>query len=92
MHRFARLIAAITLVVAASAGIARAQDSAAMTVGGTTITFGGGLQYLLLPDIKFTGVDSSGSFHRQTNSEFATTAAASAAPSTPRLGFGTAIA
>jgi hypothetical protein len=51
--------------------MARAQDSAAMTVGGTTITFGGGLQYLSLPDIKFTGVDSSGSFHRQTNSEFA---------------------
>jgi hypothetical protein len=87
MHRFARLIAAITLVVAASAGMARAQDSAAMTVGGTTITFDGGLQYLSLPDI-ITGVASSGSFH----ANLPTTAAASAAPSTPRLAFGTAIA
>jgi hypothetical protein len=50
--------------------MARVQDSAATTVGGTTLTFGG-LQYLSLPDIKFTGVASSGSFHRQTNSEFA---------------------
>jgi len=79
MHRFARRIATNTLVIAASASLARAQDSAAMTVGGATITFGGGLQYLSV-DIKFTGVDSSGSFHQQTNSEFATTAAVSAAP------------
>jgi hypothetical protein len=71
MHRFARLIAAVILVAATSAGTASARDSAAMTLGGTTITFGGGFQYLSLPDIKFTGVGSAGSFHRQTNSEFA---------------------
>ena len=70
MHNFARLIAVVAFGAAgaASAGAALAQDS--MTVNGTTITVGGGGQYLSLPDIKFTGVGSPGSFHRQTNDNF----------------------
>jgi len=69
MHNFARLIAVVAFGAAgaASAGAALAQD---MTVNGTTITVGGGGQYLSLPDIKFTGVGSPGSFHRQTNDNF----------------------
>ena len=89
MHRFARRIATITLVIAASASLARAQDSAAMTVGGATITFGGGLQYLSV-DIKFTGVDSSGSFHQQTN--ICDYGGGLSGAKTPRLAFKTAIA
>jgi hypothetical protein len=41
-----------------------------MNINGTTITLGGGVQFLTLPDINFTGVGNPGSFHRQTNSSF----------------------
>ena len=73
MNKRACLVAAVVLGAATcgAAPAALAQDSASMTVNGTTITFGGGGQYLSLPDIKFTGVGSPGSFRRQTNSDFA---------------------
>ena len=73
MNKRACLVAAVVLGAAAggAVGTAQAQDSASMTANGTTITFGGGGQYLSLPDIKFTGVGSPGSFRRQTNSDFA---------------------
>lgn len=72
MHKVARSIAAASfaVAVAASAGVARAQDGASMNVNGTTITVGGGGQYLTLPDIKFTGIGTPGSFHHQTNDNF----------------------
>lgn len=39
------------------------------TFNGTTIWVGGGVQFLSLPDIRFTGVGNQGNFRRQKNSE-----------------------
>ncbi|MGD9501554.1 MAG: hypothetical protein AB7V40_03600 [Methyloceanibacter sp.] len=39
------------------------------TVNGTTVWVGGGVQFLSLPDIKFTAVGNPSSFRRQKNSE-----------------------
>jgi hypothetical protein len=39
-------------------------------VDGTTISAGGGIQFLWLPDIKFTGIGKPGNFRFQTNSDF----------------------
>jgi hypothetical protein len=38
------------------------------TVDGTRIWVGGGVQFLSLPDIKFTGIGDPGNLRRQTNS------------------------
>jgi hypothetical protein len=65
------LLLAASLGVAVLASVAHAQDMTATsaTVGGTTIWVGGGVQFLSLPDIKFTGFgDPFNAGHRQTNS------------------------
>ncbi len=58
-------LAAAALATGAHLTSAHAQDMTTATVSGTTIWVGGGVQFLSLPDIKFT--ENSG--HRQTNSE-----------------------
>jgi hypothetical protein len=65
MRKSIRLLAA-ALGVAVFAPVAHAQDmtAATATAGGTTIWVGGGIQFLSLPDIKFTWKND----HRQTNS------------------------
>ena len=60
-----RWLAAAALATGAHLASAHAQDMTTATVNGTTIWVGGGVQFLSLPDIKFT--EKSG--HRQTNSE-----------------------
>ena len=60
-----RWLAAAALATAAHLTVAHAQDMTTATVSGTTIWVGGGVQFLSLPDIKFT--EKNG--HRQTNSE-----------------------
>jgi len=60
--------AAMGLALVALAGAAHAQDMTTATVNGTTIWVGGGVQFLSLPDIKFTGSGDPGNFRRQTNS------------------------
>lgn len=64
------------LVVAAGLGgllasqPALAQDMTSMTFNGTTVTLGGGVQYLSLPDIRFVGRGTPGGFTRPNNSDF----------------------
>jgi hypothetical protein len=60
-----RLLAAAVVGVGAFLPAANAQDMTTATVGGTTIWIGGGVQFLSLPDIRFT--EKGG--HRQQNSE-----------------------
>lgn len=60
-----RVLAATALGMAAFAPAAQAQDMTTASFGGTTIYIGGGVQFLSLPDIKFT----EGGGRRQTNSE-----------------------
>src|SRR3990172_8978739 len=60
-----RVFAAAALGAAVFAPAAQAQDMTTATFNGTTIWVGGGVQFLSLPDIKFTWRDG----HRQTNSE-----------------------
>jgi hypothetical protein len=48
------LLAATVMGVAAFVPVARAQDMTTATFNGTTIWVGGGVQFLSLPDIKFT--------------------------------------
>jgi hypothetical protein len=67
MPRRVLLIAAVGL--AALAQPAAAQDMTTTTFNGTTLWVGGGVQFLSLPDIKFTGVGVPGNFRRQKNSE-----------------------
>jgi hypothetical protein len=69
MNRSAYLIAATALGIGAFAQPASAQDFTTATFGGTTMWVGGGVQFLSLPDIRFTGKGSPGDFHRQKNSE-----------------------
>jgi hypothetical protein len=64
MRRSIRYLAAV-LGLAAYLPAAHAQDMTTATVSGTTIWVGGGVQFLSLPDIRFT--EKNG--HRQTNSE-----------------------
>jgi len=68
MQRVARLIVGAALVAAAPS-LAHAQSPATQVVGGTTITLGGGLQQLALPDMNFTfKTDTDGAaVKRQTN-------------------------
>ena len=60
-----RLLAPALLGVAAFLPAAHAQDMTTATVAGTTIWVGGGVQFLSLPDIRFTEKGD----HRQKNSE-----------------------
>jgi hypothetical protein len=71
MKRTAYLIAATAFGIGAFAQGVSAQDFTSTTFGGTTIWAGGGVQYLSLPDIRFTGKGDPGDFHRQKNSDFA---------------------
>ena len=64
MRKSIRLLTA-ALGVAAFAPAVHAQDMTTATAGGTTIWIGGGVQFLSLPDIKFT--EQNG--HKQKNSE-----------------------
>ena len=59
------LLAATVMGVASFVPPARAQDMTTATVGGTTIWVGGGVQFLSLPDIRFT--EQNG--RKQKNSE-----------------------
>jgi hypothetical protein len=70
MKRTGYLIAATALGIGAFSQTASAQDFTTATFGGTTIWAGGGVQYLSLPDIRFTGKGDPGDFHRQKNSDF----------------------
>lgn len=54
MRKSIFLLAATVMGVAAFVPAARAQDMTTATVGGTTIWVGGGVQFLSLPDIRFT--------------------------------------
>jgi hypothetical protein len=65
MRRSIGLLAATVMGVAAFVPVARAQDMTTATVGGTTIWIGGGVQFLSLPDIRFT--EQNG--RKQKNSE-----------------------
>jgi len=64
-------LSVVTLLGAAAlAQPAAAQDYAKTTSGGTTVWAGGGVQFLSLPDIHFTGKrKSNGSVNRQPNTE-----------------------
>jgi hypothetical protein len=65
MRILIRVLAVAAIGTAALGPAARAQDMTTATFGGTTIWVGGGVQFLSLPDIKFT--ESGG--QRQKNSE-----------------------
>src|SRR5262245_21951851 len=65
MPRLVLLIGAVGLGLAALLRPAAAQDMTTATVSGTTIWVGGGVQFLSLPDIRFT--EQNG--RRQKNSE-----------------------
>lgn len=54
MRKSICLLAATAIGVGVCAPAARAQDMTTATVGGTTIWVGGGVQFLSLPDIRFT--------------------------------------
>lgn len=69
MRKPVLLIAATGLGLAALVQPAKAQDMTTTTFNGTTIWVGGGVQFLSLPDIRFTGVGNPGNFRRQKNSE-----------------------
>jgi hypothetical protein len=65
MRSSIRLLAATALGLAAFIPAAHAQDMTSATFNGTTIWVGGGVQFLSLPDIRFT--ERNG--HKQKNSE-----------------------
>ncbi len=68
MDRVARLAVGVVLA-ATMPSLAHAQQSATQVVGGTTVTLGGGVQWLVLPDMNFTfKTDGAGAaVKRQTN-------------------------
>lgn len=66
VYRFA----AVLIGVAGFAHGAAAEDFVPGPVTATTISVGGGFQFLSLPDIKFVGVGNPGAFTRQKNSDF----------------------
>ncbi len=69
MPRMSLVVAATLLGAVALAQPAAAQDDfTTATFGGTRIWAGGGVQFLTLPDIKFTSKGRPGNYHRQTNS------------------------
>jgi hypothetical protein len=69
MPRLVLLIGAVGLGLAALLRPAAAQDMTTATFNGTTLWVGGGVQFLSLPDIRFTGVGNPGNFRLQKNSE-----------------------
>jgi hypothetical protein len=91
MHNWVRQIAAVLLgaAAAASAGTARAQDTAITTVAGTTISVGGGVQFLSLPDVRFTTITapSGAVIRRQKNDDFADYGGAVSGELTTPLGY-----
>jgi hypothetical protein len=69
MPRVLRVLAAAAFGVAALGQSAQAADDmTTATFGGTTIWVGGGVQFLSLPDIRFTGKGDLDHFRRQKNS------------------------
>ncbi|HYH70516.1 MAG TPA: hypothetical protein VEX16_04350 [Methyloceanibacter sp.] len=70
MNRSLYLVAAVALSSVSLALPAAAQDMTTMTFNGTTITLGGGFQFLSLPDIHFVGRGTPTDFRRQRNSDF----------------------
>ena len=70
MQRSLYRLAAVMVGVAGFAHDAAADDFAPGPVTATTISVGGGFQFLSLPDIRFTGVGTPGGFTRQKNSDF----------------------
>ena len=65
-----RLLVGVALVAATTIpSIALAQAPATQIIGGTTITLGGGVQFLSLPDLNFTFKtnDEGAAVHKQTN-------------------------
>ena len=68
MMRSSFVIAATLLGAATFAQPAAAQDFTTASFGGTNIWIGGGVQFLTLPDIKFTGKGGVANLRRQTNS------------------------
>lgn len=70
MRKSLSFAAAAMIGAGALAPSAAAQDMTTATFGGTTIWAGGGVQFLSLPDIRFTGKGSSPTnFRRQKNSD-----------------------
>src|SRR5262245_10705206 len=70
MRKFVLVIAATGLGLAELVQPASAQDMTTTTFNGTTIYIGGGVQFLSLPDIRFTGVGDPGDFLRPNDSEW----------------------
>ncbi|MGV1013728.1 MAG: hypothetical protein ACOYB4_02015 [Methyloceanibacter sp.] len=68
MRKSLTLLAAMFGVVGL-AQPAAAQDLNTATFGGTTIWVGGGVQFLSLPDIRFTGRGTPGNFRKEKNLE-----------------------
>ncbi len=64
-----QLFAATMCGAAILAQPAAAQDMTTATVGGTTVWIGGGVQFLSLPDIRFTGQGGLSSLRRQKNTD-----------------------
>lgn len=69
MARSSFVLAATLIGAAAIAQPAAAQDFTTATFAGTTIWVGGGVQFLSLPDIRFTATGTPGSYRRQKNSD-----------------------
>jgi len=69
MPRSSFVLAATLIGAASLAQPAAAQDFTTASFGGTTIWVGGGVQFLSLPDIKFTAAGAPGSVRRQKNSD-----------------------
>ncbi|MGV1013729.1 MAG: hypothetical protein ACOYB4_02020 [Methyloceanibacter sp.] len=73
MHNWLRLLSVALFAVLA--GTAAAQETVTTTYNGTTLSVGGGVQFLTLPDIRFTGTTRNpanpSSVQRQRNSDFA---------------------
>jgi hypothetical protein len=69
MQRSLQLFAATMFGTAILAQPAAAQDMTTATVGGTTIWIGGGVQFLSLPDIRFTGKGGLSGLRRQKNTD-----------------------
>ncbi len=69
MRRSLQLFAATLFGAAVFALPAAAQDMTTATVDGTTVWIGGGVQFLSLPDIRFTGQGGLGNLRRQKNTD-----------------------
>ncbi len=84
-----RSLSRLAVVLAGVVGFAHgaaAEDFVPGPVTATTISVGGGFQFLSLPDIKFVGVGRPGSFTRQKNNDFGEYGGGGAAAIETRLG------